>query len=124
MLAGSQYFTLFEFYRSRIAELKGFINKPSTPYERRLVEANITNLVRNTLAPARRLIGMPIYVSSGYRCKRLNTLVGGAPNSYHLRGRAADIYASDMEMLYAALKSLPHRELYMSRTRNYIHVAL
>lgn len=34
--------------------------------------------------------GKPIIVSSGFRSMQLNTLVGGQPNSAHLRGYAAD----------------------------------
>lgn len=33
----------------------------------------------------------PVSVTSGYRSPSYNTAVGGAPNSYHLQGRAADI---------------------------------
>lgn len=33
----------------------------------------------------------PITVLSGYRCQRHNTNVGGAPQSQHLLGKAADI---------------------------------
>ena len=34
----------------------------------------------------------PIGVTSGYRPEPINTQVGGAPNSYHVRGMALDIY--------------------------------
>jgi len=36
----------------------------------------------------------PIIVHSGYRCKKHNTIVGGAINSQHLLGTAADITIS------------------------------
>ena len=35
--------------------------------------------------------GAPIIVTSGYRCDRLNKAVGGATNSQHRKGEAADI---------------------------------
>ena len=38
-------------------------------------------------------IGLPLYVSSGYRCPAHNAECGGAENSQHLYGRAADVYA-------------------------------
>lgn len=38
-------------------------------------------------------IGAPLYVTSGYRCERCNDECGGVPNSQHLYGRAADVYA-------------------------------
>jgi len=43
----------------------------------------------------RMVINRPIYINSGYRCKKENYRVGGAPGSYHLLGMAADIHAGD-----------------------------
>lgn len=36
-------------------------------------------------------LGIPLRVTSGTRCISHNMAVGGAPNSYHLKGRAFDI---------------------------------
>lgn len=55
------------------------------------VEENLRALVDEVLDPLREAYGRPVRVTSGYRCPRLNTLVGGAPNSQHMRGEAADI---------------------------------
>ena len=52
-------------------------------------------LVDQLLDPIREAWGEPIVVSSGYRCKELNALVGGAKNSHHLLGCAADIIAGN-----------------------------
>ena len=52
-------------------------------------------LVDQLLDPIREAWGEPIVVSSGYRCKELNTLVGGVKNSHHLLGCAADIIAGN-----------------------------
>jgi len=54
------------------------------------VVANLEMLCRLVLEPLRRECG-PLRISSGYRCHRLNKAVGGAPNSQHLVGKAADI---------------------------------
>lgn len=83
---------------------------------------NILQLCQKTLQPARDLLGSPIRVTSGYRNTALNRLVGGAPRSYHLFGRAADVICEDLDSLQAILETLPHTELI--RYTNYIHVAL
>lgn len=44
----------------------------------------ILNRIRHTF-------GSPIYINSAYRTPGVNTAVGGVANSYHLKGRAADI---------------------------------
>lgn len=36
-------------------------------------------------------LGVPLRITSGTRCISHNTAVGGAPNSFHLKGRAFDI---------------------------------
>jgi len=43
------------------------------------------------LQKLRDLIGKPIIINSGYRTPEHNKKVGGAKNSYHLQGKAADI---------------------------------
>jgi uncharacterized protein YcbK (DUF882 family) len=48
-------------------------------------------LVRK-LEGLRNAVGAPVYITSGYRCARYNKVVGGAENSYHLFGMAADIW--------------------------------
>ena len=45
------------------------------------------------LAELRRQIGKPIHITSGFRTRTHNTAVGGATNSRHLDGSAADITA-------------------------------
>ena len=44
-----------------------------------------------------RLGNRPITVNSGCRCEDHNRAVGGAPNSYHLRGEAADIVVEGVD---------------------------
>ena len=55
------------------------------------IRENIETLVHEVLDPAREHYGEPIIVNSGYRCPKHNAAVGGALNSQHLRGEAADI---------------------------------
>jgi zinc D-Ala-D-Ala carboxypeptidase len=48
-------------------------------------------LVRK-LEGLRSAAGAPVNITSGYRCANCNTAVGGAENSCHLFGMAADIW--------------------------------
>jgi hypothetical protein len=43
--------------------------------------------------PVREHFKVPISVTSGYRSKKLNKLIGGAKNSEHVEGRAFDLDA-------------------------------
>ena len=83
-------FCYSEFTASRIAE--GFHIDNSIPSE--YVKQNIHALVTLLLQPLREACGHALKVNSGYRCKKLNDLVGGSKNSQHIKGQAADI-ASD-----------------------------
>ena len=70
--------------------------------------ANMAYGCRQLLEPARKAIGCPIIVNSGFRNPRVNALVGGVRNSQHLRGQAADIRPKDprqFQRLVAFLKS-------------------
>ncbi len=53
------------------------------------------------LQELRDVIGLPIYITSGYRCPTHNTNVGGAERSQHVEGKAADV-SIDKDMVYVA----------------------
>ena len=48
----------------------------------------------DTLENIREFAGIPIQITSGYRCTAHNAAVGGKPNSAHLLGEAADFWVS------------------------------
>lgn len=83
----SENFTLEELYRSYTADSMGIDNKPNEK-----IKNNLIILVKEVLQPIRNEYGKPIIVSSGYRCEKLNKAVGGANNSDHKFGCAADIH--------------------------------
>ena len=85
---GASYFTIHELTASATAQREGIDNRPPTSAYHLLHV-----LVEQLLDPIREAWGAPIVVSSGYRCKELNELVGGAKNSHHLLGCAADLIA-------------------------------
>lgn len=115
----SEHFKLSEFLASPTAVRHNLTLNPSDA-----VFQNLRSLCSCVLEPARRKIGHPIYVTSGYRSQSLNRLVGGVSDSMHLYGRAADIMVYDFSLydLYEILKGLPHSELILHS--EYIHVAL
>ena len=80
------FFTLKEFLYSKTAGSLGIENVPDFEQVR-----NLDNLVKYVLNPCRQYINRPIYISSGYRSIRLNIIIGGAPTSQHMDGKAADI---------------------------------
>lgn len=81
-----KYFTLSELTKSATAMRLGIDNTADAS-----IRANLTALVENVLDPLRVRWGMPIIVTSGYRSTALNKAVGGAANSQHTKGMAADI---------------------------------
>ena len=80
------FFTFRELITSYTASSLGIDNVPDFEQVR-----NLDNLVKYVLNPCRQYIGTSIYVNSGYRSKKLNTIIGGALNSQHMDGKAADI---------------------------------
>ena len=85
----SKNFSLEEMTHSVTASNHGIDNTPSAE-----AKAALTRLCVEVLQPIRDAWGKPIKVTSGYRCPRLNTMVGGARNSQHVLGQAADIQAT------------------------------
>lgn len=85
-----KYFTISEMVRSDTAKKYGIDNTPGI-----IEENNIKRLIDEILDPIREEYGGPIRVSSGYRCKRLNSLVGGSKTSQHMKGEAADLIPVD-----------------------------
>jgi hypothetical protein len=82
----AKYFTLKELCASATATKMGIDNFPS--FE---VAAHLQDLTARLLDPLREAWGGPIRVTSGYRCTRLNTAVGGVTTSAHKLGWAADL---------------------------------
>jgi hypothetical protein len=56
--------------------------------------SQLTTVAQKLLEPIRARFG-PLHISSGYRCRALNEAIGGAPNSAHVFGCAADFIPID-----------------------------
>lgn len=117
-----KHFTMKEMCRSNVAQLKRIDNTPNEEQK-----ANLEALVDNVLDPLRELFGKPIMVSSGFRSKDLNAAIGGAKNSQHMRGEAADIYtgtkAGNKELFDLIVKYLPYDQLIDEKDFSWVHVS-
>ena len=103
----SPHFQLREFTESATARRYGIVNKP--PAE--AVE-NLRALCVNTLEPLREALGLPIIITSGYRCRALNDKIGHhSDRSQHMKGCAADFYVSSAGFRFqvSGFKSEPSR---------------
>ena len=124
---GGRYFTLKEFSHSDTAVSLGIDN--TIPDK---CVPHIETLVHYVLDPIRKHWGLPIRVTSGYRCPELNDEVCGVEDSYHMDGCAADISALDPERnveLMSLIRTLqilgvtPLTECYLAPKAKYIHIA-
>lgn len=83
----------------------------------------LTNKTLKTLEKIESIIDEEIYITSGFRTIEENARVGGARNSAHLRGLAADIAATDdkkkMKIILAAVLANVKR---IGIYENHIHV--
>lgn len=97
----SANFTLEEMVISETAARKGIDNTPSDE-----IITNLKQLCKYVLEPLRTLIGVPLLVTSGYRSHALNKAIGGAKNSQHCLGLAADVHCNkfSVEQLYQMVK--------------------
>jgi len=112
----SPHFSLEEMLHSETAEKKHIENRINAEEVN-----NLKRLCEAVLEPLREHFGTPIRINSGFRCQALNKAVGGAPNSYHTKGRAVDIPMKPGYLAYIR-DHLPHTELI--NEGSWIHVAL
>lgn len=107
------------------ATVQPYFNVPG-PIE----ELYLLRLCEVVLEPARELWGCPIGISSGYRSAAVNSAVGGAPDSQHLKGQAADIFPVGMKLVDAfrmlAQSGIPFDQAILENVggKNWIHVSV
>lgn len=87
-IRGAPNFTWAELLHSQTATRQRLDNNPSSEARR-----NIEQFLAPGLQRVRELLKRPVVVSSGYRSPAVNRAVGGAANSQHMQGLAADIVA-------------------------------
>jgi zinc D-Ala-D-Ala carboxypeptidase len=82
----SAHLDLSEVIRSDTAKRNGISNMPTAEHI-----TNFKKLAENIFEPIRNHFGVPIFISSGYRSKALNTAIKGSLSSQHCAGEAIDI---------------------------------
>ena len=121
-------FKLSEFFVSSTADKNGIKNEPSLD-TRAAIERNINLLVDNVLDPIRDKFCAPVIITSGYRCPQVNKLVGGANNSQHMSGCAADFhikgftYLMMRQVFLNIYDTMEFDQLIYYRSKNIIHVS-
>jgi hypothetical protein len=88
----TEHFELSEFVRSSTADKLGICNEAPE-----YVVIFLQVLCQMILEPLRRMANNPLHINSACRCSALNMAVGGAKNSNHLHGFAADIRCESWE---------------------------
>ena len=119
----TNHFTLEELTFSQTAARLGLNNEPPPD----VVDA-LTRTAHG-LEMVRVLLQAPILVSSGYRSPRVNRAVGGAANSQHILGEAADFTAPGFgppEMIVRAImrstRPIPYDQLIVEFGR-WVHIS-
>ena len=97
-------------------------NTPTEEHKERL-----KTLCVEVLQPLRDLYGKPIIITSGYRSAKVNEAVGGARNSQHSMGEAADITGGNRhinKILYELIRdNLEFDQLIDEFNYRWIHVS-
>jgi zinc D-Ala-D-Ala carboxypeptidase len=87
----TEHFSLEELVASEVAARSGIDNTPP-PW----IMSNLKTLADGLEWVRAVLGGRLIHVNSGYRCAALNAAIGGASNSMHMQGLAADILCPEV----------------------------
>ena len=117
------YFNIKEMTKSQTAKLYHIDNNPN--------EKVIGNLkkVMYILDLTRTYMGKPILVNSGYRCEKLNEMVGGVQKSMHTKGLAADIRTKEKEDINKMFEFLKKNQkdfkiIELIKYANFIHIGV
>jgi len=117
----SKNLSLSEVVKSATAIKRGISNQPTKQHLQNLIK-----LAENVFQPLRDYIDKPIRVSSGYRSKELNKLIGGASRSQHSKGEALDL-DNDREtniLMFNYIKdNLDFDQLINEQDYSWIHVS-
>ena len=91
-MATKSYFTIAELCASDTAKKYNIDNTPNP-----IIISHLQQLI-NFLNPLREAWGSAIKVTSGYRCEKLNNMVGGSKTSSHMIGYGVDLIPANGKM--------------------------
>lgn len=83
---------------------------------------NINMTLVALLQNVRNIIGQPIKINSGLRCPAHNASVGGAPDSSHLQGWAADCSVISSHYRYEFLANVMDQFERVGIAKTFVHV--
>lgn len=83
-------------------------------------------MLLEALERLRELWGNPIVITSGYRCEKHNTEVGGAKESRHMKGFAADVVciASKQARFGKLAREAGFDQVIPYGVRNFVHLGV
>lgn len=123
-----KYFTLRELTHSDVALQNDIVNLP--PHnEAGEVYYNLTVLVDKLLDPIHERFAVPMIITSGYRCEKVNKLVGGVDNSQHMKGQAVDFWFPGfrqremIEAFFEIAEEFDFDQLVYYKKRGFIHIS-
>ncbi len=115
----SRHFSLSEMTRSAMALKKNIDNTPDAD----AVEA-LQELCIHVLEPLRERFGV-LKITSGFRSPAVNALVGGSRTSQHMKGEAADIFVSSLDvarkMFHFVRFNLEYDQMLMEMRIGHVH---
>ena len=123
-----KHFTYQELFRSQVALDNDIVNMPLL-WGESYVYFRLYSLVVYLLEPIRERFAVPMIITSGYRCERVNKLVGGASNSQHRKGEAVDFYFegfSKKEMaaaFFEIAENFDFDQLIYYKKKGFIHIS-
>ena len=93
------------------------------------IVGNIDRLCRTVLEPVRRMLDVPMIVTSGYRSKKVNEAVGGVKNSMHLHGCACDFTVGEKHknvLAWHLIKTsqIPFDVVILEKNGEWIHISI
>lgn len=120
----SENLNLAECLKSQTAARLGIDNTPDKQHI-----DNLKLIARDVFQPLRDHLGVPVFVSSGYRCKALNDAIGGSTTSQHRTGQALDLDVQGIndEIFYYIKENLDFDQLIWefgdSKEPGWVHVS-